>query len=240
MKTASRIKLAATVASVVRASTRPGSPSLTERAQAVPRLVRATVERRYAGVTLGKLGLVAGAVAYVVSPVDLIPEALLPVLGAADDAVVITWAIKVFFEETDRFIAWEIGQGLHRPSVSTRRGLAAWSRYASPSGSEASSATVPGAATGPAVPRRDRDFTGAATPGGAEGAGTRGSAGARGARPGAGRTDAGAGRGSSGTTGATAGAGASGGRSARTRMPEGMRGAATDYVMESVRKRLER
>ena len=100
MKAASRIKLAATVASVVRASTRPGAPALVERIQAVPRLVRATIERRYAGTTLAKLGLVAGAVAYVASPVDLVPEALLPVIGAADDAVVITWAIKVFFEET--------------------------------------------------------------------------------------------------------------------------------------------
>ena len=37
-------------------------------------------------------GLVAGAVAYVASPIDLLPEAILPVVGAADDAVVIAWA----------------------------------------------------------------------------------------------------------------------------------------------------
>src|SRR5262245_2026867 len=178
MKAASRIKLAATVASVVRASTRPGSPALTERIQAVPRLVRATLDRRYAGTTVAKLGLVAGAVVYVASPIDLVPEALLPVLGAADDAVVITWAIKVFFEETDRFIAWEIGQGLHRPRSSTRRGLG-WSRYAPPAGGEAGSATIPGAPLGSATDaqtrvwaggvtdglRRDRDVTGAAAPG---------------------------------------------------------------------------
>ncbi len=237
MKTASRIKLAATVASVVRASTRPGSPSLSERAQAVPRLVRATLEHRYAGVTLGRLGLVAGAVVYVASPIDLIPEALLPVLGAADDAVVITWAVKVFFEETDRFISWEIGQGLHRPTGS-RRGIAAWSRYASPSGSDASSATVPGAATGSTVLRRDRDVTGAAAPGHAE----HGEAGvtgwARGGRSQGRGMGAAYGHGSA-TTG-EAGAGSGHGRSARGRLPEGMRGAATDYVMESVRKRLER
>jgi uncharacterized membrane protein YkvA (DUF1232 family) len=241
MKTASRIKLAATVASVVRASTRPGAPSLAERAQAVPRLVRATLERRYAGMTVGKLGLVAGAVVYVVSPVDLLPEVLLPVLGAADDAVVITWALKVFFEETDRFIAWEIGQGLHRPSTSTRRGLGAWSRYAPPSGSDAASATIPGAATGSGTPRRDRDFTGAAAPGRSSG---RGPAGRRSdqspaadARPGGS-----SGQGPTGTdaAGAGAGGGAAGARSSRSRLPEGMREAATDYVMESVRKRLER
>ncbi len=114
MRTASGIKMAATVASVVRASTRPGAPSISERVQAVPRLVRCTLDRTYAGTTLKRLGLVAGAVAYVASPVDLLPEAVLPVVGAADDAVVISWAVTAFFEETDRFIAWEAGHGLRR------------------------------------------------------------------------------------------------------------------------------
>ncbi len=113
MKSASRIKTAATVASVLRASRRPGGPGIAERVQAVPRLVRSTLEGTYAGTTLRRLGLVAAAVAYVASPVDLLPEAVLPVLGAADDAVVITWAVKAFFEETDRFIAWEAAQGPH-------------------------------------------------------------------------------------------------------------------------------
>src|SRR6476619_6489034 len=117
MKTASGIKMAATVASVVRASTRPGAPSIPERLQAVPRLVRCTLERTYAGTTLKRLGLVAGAVAYVASPIDLLPEAILPVVGAADDAVVISWAIKAFFEETDRFIAWEAGEGARQAAT---------------------------------------------------------------------------------------------------------------------------
>ncbi|MEO7131026.1 MAG: hypothetical protein ABIZ07_06590, partial [Dermatophilaceae bacterium] len=48
------------------------------------------------------------------------PEAFLPVLGAADDAVVISWALRVFIEETDRFLAWELGQGLRRGTVPVR------------------------------------------------------------------------------------------------------------------------
>jgi uncharacterized membrane protein YkvA (DUF1232 family) len=180
MKTASGIKMAATVASVVRASTRPGAPSIPERLQAVPRLVRCTLERTYAGTTLKRLGLVAGAVAYVASPIDLLPEAILPVVGAADDAVVISWAIKAFFEETDRFIAWEAGQGVRvRPSR----------------------------------PRRER--------------------------AGALRLTA---RATEATSGGTAGAepDTSAGHGDRVRLPEGARQAATDYVLESVRKRLER
>ncbi|GAB3874942.1 YkvA family protein [Terrabacter terrigena] len=195
MKTASRIKMAATVASVVRASTRPGAPGIAQRVQAVPRLVRAALEGTYAGTTFRRLGLVAAAVVYVASPVDLLPEAFLPVLGAADDAVVITWAIKAFLEETDRFIAWEAGQGLHRPRADRRA--------PGPVSETVAGEALPSTAQ-PAVRawaggvsdgrRRDRDTTGAAAPG----------------------------------------------RSDRGRLPEGARQAATDYVLESVRKRLER
>lgn len=210
MKTASRIKLAATVASVVRASMRPGGPTVVERVHAVPRLVRATLDGTYAGTTLGRLGLVAGAVAYVASPIDLLPEAFLPVLGAADDAVVIGWAVKAFIEETDRFVAWELGQGVRRGQ--TVRGEATWTTPASG-----------------AAPRRDRDTTGAAAPGGASRP-----------NPGRGRWS---GTGSGTGTGSGSGSGSGTGRrrsEGRVVLPEGVRQAATDYVLESVRKRLER
>jgi uncharacterized membrane protein YkvA (DUF1232 family) len=210
MKTASRIKLAATVASVMRASTRPGAPSVAERTQAVPRLVRATLDGTYAGTTLKRLGLVAAAVAYVASPVDLLPEMALPVLGAADDAVVITWAIKAFLEETDRFIAWEMGQDLRSPTAQA---------------SADADARVWAGGVRDGL-RRDRDTTGAAARGRMLDRVTRLAAGARpGVRSGN--------RGASASAGS--GLGADGGR-----LPEGVRQAATDYVLESVRKRLER
>ena len=63
-----------------------------------------------------RLGLAWGCsparLAYIVSPVDLVPEAVLPVLGTVDDAVVISWAVKTLVDETDRFLAWEAGEGL--------------------------------------------------------------------------------------------------------------------------------
>lgn len=117
MKRTSRLKLVTTAASLLRATTRPGAPGVTERVQAVPRLVRATLDGSYAGTTKRRLALVVAAVAYVISPVDLLPEALLPVVGIADDALVISWAIRAFLEETDRFLAWELGQGVRETTV---------------------------------------------------------------------------------------------------------------------------
>lgn len=118
MKRTSRLKLAGTAASVLRATTRPGGPTVAERVSAVPRLARATASGAYRGVTPTRLALVVAAIAYVASPVDLLPELVLPVVGLADDALVLSWAVRVFLEETDRFLVWELGQGRHpRPRV---------------------------------------------------------------------------------------------------------------------------
>ena len=117
--------MAATVASVVRASTRAGAPSLPERraGRAAPRARHGRAGRMPARPSSGS-GSSRGRSSTSPRPSTSLPEAVLPVIGAADDAVVISWAVKAFFEETERFIAWEVGQGLHRPRP--RRGTATW------------------------------------------------------------------------------------------------------------------
>jgi hypothetical protein len=57
----------------LRALMRPGSPGLGERLGAMPRLFGATLRGEYAGTSRGRLLLLLAAVAYVVSPVDLMP-----------------------------------------------------------------------------------------------------------------------------------------------------------------------
>ena len=82
-----------------------GGPSLAKRLAAVPRMIRATARGEYDG---GKrLIVMAAAMAYVVSPVDLVPEAFLFVLGLADDAVMIAWLAGTVLSETERFLEWE-------------------------------------------------------------------------------------------------------------------------------------
>lgn len=105
------MRLAATVVAALRANDRPGAPNAFDRAQCLPRLVRATIDGSYAGTKPARLALVAAAAAYVVSPVDLVPDAVLPVIGLADDIVVATWAVRTLVEEADRFLSWEAGQG---------------------------------------------------------------------------------------------------------------------------------
>lgn len=91
----------------IRATWRPGAPGLGARLAAVPRMVRARRRGEYEGLDLGRLLLMVGSIAYVVSPIDLVPELFLLVFGVADDLVVATWAVGALLDETERFLAWE-------------------------------------------------------------------------------------------------------------------------------------
>jgi uncharacterized membrane protein YkvA (DUF1232 family) len=68
-------------------------------------MLKATATGQYDGGV--RVALMAAAAAYVVSPIDLIPEAFLLVVGLADDAVMITWLAGAVLAETERFLEWE-------------------------------------------------------------------------------------------------------------------------------------
>ena len=104
-----RIASVVAVARAVRLAVRPGGPSIGERAGAVPRMVRATFSGEYIGVSKGRLMLMLAAAGYLVSPLDIIPEAVLPIVGLADDALVLSWLATKLVEETEAFLAWENG-----------------------------------------------------------------------------------------------------------------------------------
>jgi uncharacterized membrane protein YkvA (DUF1232 family) len=87
-------------------SRRPGAPSTSDRIRALPRLLRSAVTGRYPQ-SRGRLGLIVLALAYLVSPVDLVPEAFHTLLGLVDDAVVALWLGGALVAETDRFLEWE-------------------------------------------------------------------------------------------------------------------------------------
>ncbi|SCE72818.1 YkvA family protein [Micromonospora mirobrigensis] len=82
-----------------------GGPSLGTRLAALPRMIRATASGEYDGGL--RLALMAAATAYVVSPLDVVPELFLTVLGLVDDAVMVTWLAGSVLSETERFLEWE-------------------------------------------------------------------------------------------------------------------------------------
>ncbi len=136
-----------TLATALRSAVRPGGPGMGERLSALPRLLRATLRGEYRGTTTGKLFLVAAAAAYVLSPVDLVPEAFLTLFGLADDAMVVTWIAATVVNETDAFLAWERGaQGADPqgagPQGSGQQGFR--DTGAAPRGSASRAETVPG------------------------------------------------------------------------------------------------
>lgn len=98
------------LASLVRAiksASAPDAPSLWTRVAALPRMVRAIRRGEYTGADLSRVWLMMGAVGYVVSPVDLMPEAFLLLGGLADDALVVGWLAVTIIRTTDDFLEWE-------------------------------------------------------------------------------------------------------------------------------------
>ncbi|HKA69067.1 MAG TPA: YkvA family protein [Actinomycetes bacterium] len=97
----------AALARVWRSTRDPANPSIGELAGAVPRLLGARLRGSYRDVSWGRLALMAAGTAYILSPIDLMPEALLTVFGLADDAVVAVWVTGALLDETARFVEWE-------------------------------------------------------------------------------------------------------------------------------------
>lgn len=100
----------------VRTGHQPGTPTIADRIRAMPRMTGAAVRGHYPGLGRGRLVLFAAALAYIVSPVDVMPEILLTVFGLGDDAVVALWLAGSFLDETQRYLDWERATNAGQPS----------------------------------------------------------------------------------------------------------------------------
>ena len=101
-------KAAAGAATAAAMSDGPGG--FLERVASIPRLVRDVLRGRYDGLSRGRLLLMLLGVVYVVSPVDLLPEALLTIPGLADDAAVAVWLVSSALGATSAYRLWENGR----------------------------------------------------------------------------------------------------------------------------------
>ena len=88
------------LAGVVALQTKSADGSIGEKAKAFSRLMIDTVTGKYKP---RRRNLLIGSaiIVYVISPIDLIPGFLL------DDAAIVLIAMKYFYREIDRYLAWE-------------------------------------------------------------------------------------------------------------------------------------
>ena len=75
------------------------------------RMVRAYFSKEYREMPWETIAMAIGAIAYFVSPVDLIPD-LIPVAGYVDDAAVIAFVIASATNDLHNFREWEAQQQL--------------------------------------------------------------------------------------------------------------------------------
>ncbi|WP_433330506.1 YkvA family protein [Spirillospora sp. CA-294931] len=91
----------------------PGTPGLWTRARAVPRMLKAVLRGEYKGLSHKTLGMLVVGLIYIVSPIDAVPDILIPI-GLVDDTGVLLWLAAVLVKSAGDYVTWERGG---RPKV---------------------------------------------------------------------------------------------------------------------------
>jgi uncharacterized membrane protein YkvA (DUF1232 family) len=82
------------------------------------RLFRAYIRGEYRDIPWGSIVLITVGIIYFVSPIDLIPDALVGI-GFIDDAAVIAFVVAQTKADLDDFLDWEIAQAEDESNEST-------------------------------------------------------------------------------------------------------------------------
>lgn len=54
---------------------------------------------------------------YVISPIDLLPEIAIPVIGVLDDLAILSLALPKLIKEVDKFLLWELNHQTNNPNI---------------------------------------------------------------------------------------------------------------------------
>ena len=100
----------AAAAAAAAAAMSDGPTGFMARVGSIPRMVRDVLRGDFDGLSRGRLLMMLLAVLYIVSPVDLLPEAILTIPGLADDAAVAAWLVASLLGATSAYRLWENGQ----------------------------------------------------------------------------------------------------------------------------------
>ena len=97
---------AAFAAAAAHTAASDGPVGFLRRLASIPAMLRDSLTGRYVGLGRGRLMLLALAGLYIVSPIDLLPEALLTIPGLADDALVGVWLAASLLALSDDYLVW--------------------------------------------------------------------------------------------------------------------------------------
>lgn len=68
-------------------------------------LLNSYAKKEYTDIPIGTIIAIVGALIYVVSPVDLIPDSI-PILGYSDDALVVAVCWKLVESDVEEYVKW--------------------------------------------------------------------------------------------------------------------------------------
>lgn len=106
MPTARQVAAAAAVGRAVRAGSQPGTPGLLERVRLLPAMLRDSASGRFRMLSRPRLAALLLGVLYVVSPIDLVPESALLLLGMTDDVLVAGWVVSALLDAAGDYALW--------------------------------------------------------------------------------------------------------------------------------------
>lgn len=106
MPTARQVAAAAAVGRAVRAGSQPGTASVSERIRLVPAMLADSLAGRFPALSRTRLAMLLLGVLYIVSPVDLVPESALLLLGLTDDVLVAGWVVATTVDAAGEYAMW--------------------------------------------------------------------------------------------------------------------------------------
>lgn len=106
MATPRQVAAAAAVGRAVRAGSQPGTPSLPERLRLIPAMLRDALTGRFPALSRLRVVMLLLGVLYIVSPVDLMPESALMLLGLGDDVLIAGWVVASTLDAAGEYALW--------------------------------------------------------------------------------------------------------------------------------------
>ncbi len=106
MPTTRQLAAAAAVGRAVRAGSQQGTPSLPERIRVVPAMLRDALAGRFPALSRPRVLMLLLGVLYIVSPIDLLPESALLLLGLSDDVLIAGWVVAGTLDAAGEYALW--------------------------------------------------------------------------------------------------------------------------------------